>query len=124
MKNRTEAPAEKLIMNKVLEKALIYLIVDFIPKLPLVAEKNAILVVCNQLSKIAHFMVITEGTSVEGLVRQFQDNVWKLHKLLESVISNRESQFAAELIKELNKMLGIVTRLLTVFHSQTDRQIE
>ena len=124
MKNRTEAPAEKLIMNKVLEKALIYLIVNFIPKLPLVAEKNAILVVCNQLSKIAHFMVITERTSVEGLVRQFQDNVWKLHKLLESVISNRESQFAAELIKELSKMLGIETRLLTVFHSQTDRQIE
>ena len=111
-------------MNKVLEKALIYLIVNFIPKLPLVAEKNAILVVCNQLSKIAHFMVITERTSVEGLVRQFQDNVWKLHKLLESVISNRESQFAAELIKELSKMLGIETRLLTVFHSQTDRQIE
>ena len=124
MKNRTEAPAEKLIMNKVLEKALIYLIVNFIPKLPLVAEKNAILVVCNQLSKIAHFMVITERTSVEGLVRQFQDNVWKLHKLLESVISNRESQFAAELIKELSTMLGIETRLLTVFHSQTDRQIE
>ena len=124
MKNRTEAPAEKLIMNKVSEKALIYLIVDLITKLPLVAEKNAILVVCNQLSKIAHFMVITEGTSAEGLVRQFQDNVWKLHKLLESVISNRESQFAVELIKELSKMLGIETRLLTVFHSQTDRQIE
>ena len=124
MKNRTEAPAEKLIMNKVSEKALIYLIVDFITKLPLVAEKNAILVVCNQLSKIAHFMVITEGTSAEGLVRQFQDNVWKLHKLLKSVISNRESQFAVELIKKLNKMLGIETRLLTVFHSQTDRQIE
>ena len=124
MKNRTEAPAEKLIMNKVSEKALIYLIVDFITKLPLVAEKNAILVVCNQLSKIAHFMVITEGTSAEGLVRQFQDNVWKLYKLLESVISNRESQFAVELIKKLNKILGIETRLLTVFHSQTDRQIE
>ena len=124
MKNRTEAPAEKLIMNKVSEKALIYLIVDFITKLPLVAEKNAILVVCNQLSKIAHFMVITEGTSAEGLVRQFQDNVWKLHKLLKSVISNRESQFAVELIKKLNKILGIETRLLTVFHSQTDRQIE
>ena len=124
MKNRTEAPAEKLIMNKVSEKALIYLIVDFITKLPLVAEKNAILVVCNQLSKIAHFMVITEETSAEGLVRQFQDNVWKLYKLLESVISNRESQFAVELIKKLNKILGIETRLLTVFHSQTDRQIE
>jgi len=62
-------------MNKVSEKTLIYLMVDFITKLPLVAEKNAILVVCNQLSKIAHFMAITEGTSAEELVRQFQDNM-------------------------------------------------
>jgi len=124
MKNRTEAPAEKLIMNKVSEKALIYLIVDFITKLLLVAEKNAILVVCNQLSKMAHFIAITEKTLAEGLVRLFQDNVWKLHKLLKSVIRDRELQFVAELIKKLNKMLGIETRLLTVFHSQTDRQME
>jgi len=30
----------------------------------------------------------------------------------------------AELIKELNKMLGIETRLFTMFHPQTDRQTE
>ena len=124
MKNRTEAPAEKLMMNKVSEKALIYLMVDLITKLLLVAEKNAILVVCNQLSKMAHFIAITEKTLAEGLVRLFQDNVWKLHKLLKSVIRDRELQFVAELIKKLNKMLGIETRLLTVFHSQTDRQME
>jgi len=37
---------------------------------------------------------------------------------------DREPQFAAELTKELNKMLGIKTRLLTVFHLQTDGQTE
>jgi len=98
--------------------------VDFITKLPVVAEKDAILVVCDRLSKIAHFVATTEGTSVEGLVRLFRDNVWKLHELSESVMSDRRPQFVAELTKELNKMLGIRMKLSTMFHPQTDGQTE
>jgi len=49
--------------------------VDFITKLPLVARKDAILVVCDKLSKIMHFVTTTEGTSVEELVRLFRDNI-------------------------------------------------
>jgi len=63
--------------------------VDFITKLPLVAGKDAILVVCDKLSKITYFVAITEGTLAEGLARLFRDNVWKLHGLPESVISDR-----------------------------------
>jgi len=37
--------------------------------------------------------------------------VWKLYGLPESVVSDRGSQFAAELTKELNRMLGIQTKL-------------
>jgi len=37
---------------------------------------------------------------------------------------DRDPQFTAELTKELNKILGIETKLLIVFHPQTDRQIE
>jgi len=44
--------------------------------------------------------------------------------LPESVVSNRGPQFAAELIKELNRMLGIRTKLSTTFHPQTDGQTE
>ena len=69
-------------------------------------------------------MATTEGTSAEGLVRLFRDNVWKLHELPESVVSDRGPQFVAELTKELNKMLGIRTKLSTAFHPQTDRQTE
>ena len=47
MKNGIETPARKPIMNEVPEKILIYLMVDCITKLLLVAEKNIILVVCN-----------------------------------------------------------------------------
>jgi len=93
-------------------------------KLPVVAGKDAILVVCDQLSKMTHFVATTEGTSAEELARLFRDNVWKLHGLPESVISDRGPQFAAELTKELNRMLGIETKLSTVFHPQTDGQTE
>jgi len=93
-------------------------------KLPIVAGKNAILVVYNRLSKITHFVATTKETLAEGLARLFRDNVWKLHGLPESVVSDREPQFVAELTKELNKMLGIETRLSTAFHPQTDRQTE
>ena len=37
---------------------------------------------------------------------------------------DRRPQFAAELTKKLNRMLEIETRLLTVFHPQTDGQME
>jgi len=73
---------------------------------------------------MTHFVATTESTSAKGLVRLFRDNVWKLYGLLESVVSDRGPQFAAELTRELNKMLGIEIRLSTVFYPQIDGQME
>jgi len=75
MKNRTEELAGKLKLSEVSEKPWIHLMVDFITKLPVVAGKDAILVVCDWLSKMAHFIATMEGTSAEGLARLFRDNV-------------------------------------------------
>jgi len=44
-------------------------------KLLLVAGKDAILVVCDRLSKMTHFVAITEGTLVEELAQLFRDNI-------------------------------------------------
>ena len=124
MKNRMGEVAEKLKLSEVLEKSWIYLTIDFITKLLLVAGKNTILVVCDRLSKITYFVATTEGTLAEGLARLFRDNIWKLYRLPESVVLDRRPQFAAKLTKELNRMLGIKTKLLTAFHPQTDGQTE
>ena len=75
MKNRIEEVAGKLKLREVPEKPWTHLIVDFITKLPLVAGKNAILVVCDRLSKMIHFVATTEGMSVKGLARLFRDNI-------------------------------------------------
>ena len=119
-----EELAGKLKLSEVPKKPWTHLMVDFIMKLLVVVGKDAILVVCNRLSKMTHFVATTEGTLAEGLVRLFRDNVWKLHGLSESVVSDQGPQFAAELTKELNKMLGIETRLSTAFYPQMDEQTE
>ena len=57
-------------------------------------------------------------------MRLFRDNIWKLHRLPESVVSDRRPQFAAELTKKLNRMLEIKIKLSTAFHLQIDGQTE
>ena len=73
---------------------------------------------------MVHFIPTTEKTSAKGLARLFRDNVWKLHGLPESIISDRGPQFAAGLMRELNRILGIKSKLSMVFHPQTNRQTE
>ena len=71
-----------------------------------------------------YFVAIIEKTMAEELARLFRDNMWKLHGLPESVISDRGPQFVARLTRELNKMLGIETKLFMAYHPETDGQIE
>ena len=73
---------------------------------------------------MAHFIPMTKKMSVEGLVVLFWDYVWKLHEPPESIMLDRGAQFVAELMRELNRMLGIETKLLMAFHPQADGQIE
>ena len=124
MKNRTEMPAGKLRPNQVPERPWQHISVDFITKLPVSKGHDSILVVCDRFSKMSHFVATTEKTTAEGLARLFRDNVWKLHGLPESVISDRGPQFAAGMTKELNKMLGIETKLSMAYHPEMDRQTE
>jgi len=123
-KNHTEQPAGKLMPNSIPEKPWTHISADFITKLPLAQGYDSILVVVDRLTKIVHFIPTTEKTSAEGLARLFRDNVWKLHGLPKSIISDRGPQFAAGLMQELNEMLEIKSKLSTAFHPQTDGQTE
>jgi len=93
-KNQAEALVGKLMPNSIPEKPWRHISADFIVKLPLAQGYDAILVVCNRLTKIAHFIPTTEKMLAVGLARLFRDNVWKLHRLPESIILDRGAQFA------------------------------
>jgi len=124
MKNRVERLAGKLRPNQIPERLWQHMSVDFITKLPMSKGHDLILVICDRFLKMSHFVATTEKTMAEGLARLFRDNVWKLHRLPESMISDRGLQFAAGMMKELNKMLGIETKLSMAYHPETDRQME
>jgi len=115
-KNQNEVLAGKLMPNAIPEKPWSHISADFITKLLLAQGYDAILVVCDRFSKMAHFIATTEKTTAEGLTRLFRDQVWKLHGLPESIILDRGVQFAAGMMKELNKLLGIQTKLSTAYH--------
>jgi len=70
-KNRSEVPAGKLIPNAIPEKPWSHISADFITKLPLAQGYDAILVVYDQFSKMAHFIATTERTLAEGLAKLF-----------------------------------------------------
>ena len=123
-KNQNEVPAGKLMLNAIPEKPWSHISTDFITKLPLAQGYNAILVMCDCFSKMAYFIATTEKTSAEGLAKLFRDYMQKLHRLPESIISDRGVQFAAGMIKEINNLLGIQTKLSIAYHLQTDRQTE
>jgi len=110
--------------NAIPEKPWSHISADFITKLPLAQGYDAILVVCDRFSKMAHFIATTEKTSAEGLAKLFRDHVWKLHGLPESIISDKEVQFAAGMMKELNNLLGIQTKLSMAYYPQTDGQTD
>jgi len=121
-KNCMQAPAGKLMPNSIPKKPWSHISANFITKLPLAQRYDSILVVVDRLTKMAHFIPTTEKITAGGLARLFRDNIWKLHGLPESIISDRGLQFAAGVMKELNTMLGINNKLSTVFYPQTDRQ--
>ena len=110
--------------NAVLGKPWSHIIADFITKLLLTQSYDSILVVYNRMTKMAYFVPTTEKTQAEGVVKLFQDNIWMLHDLPESIIMDRGAQFTAGIMKELNSMLGIDTKLLTAYHLQIDGKTE
>jgi len=112
------------MLNSIPKKPWAHISADFITKLPLAQGYDSILVVVDQLTKMVHFIPTTEKTLAEGLARLFRDNVWKLHGLPESIISDRGPQFMAGLMRELNQILGIESKMSMAFHPQTDGQTE
>ena len=73
---------------------------------------------------MAYFIATIEKMSAGGLAKLFRDHIWKLHRLPESIISDRGVQFVAGMMKELNNLLGIQTKLSMAYHPQMDGQME
>jgi hypothetical protein len=97
--------------------------VDFVVELPESQGCTNIMVVVDRLTKMRHFTACPNITA-PSIARQFLNDVWKLHGLPDTIVSDRGSTFVSTFWKELCKRLRIDSRLSTAFHPETDGQTE
>lgn len=92
---------------------------DFVTGLPESEGCNAVLVVVDRLSKQRHYIACKaaeEGTTAEETARMLYRNVWRLHGLPQTIVSDRGPQFVSKVWKKLCQILGIKSKLSTAHH--------
>jgi hypothetical protein len=97
---------------------------DFIVGLPKSGNKSVIMVVVDRLSKYAHFCALQHPFTTTTVAQLFMDNIFKLHGMPNSIVSDRDPTFTNNFWQELFKLQGTQLHLNTAYHPQTDGQTE
>ena len=84
---------------------------------------NSILVVVDRMTKQVHIIPCND-LSTRNTAYLFYREIFRLHGLPDSIVSDRGTQFTSEFWKWLCKLLQIDHRLSTAYHPQTDGQTE
>jgi hypothetical protein len=85
---------------------------------------DSIWVVIDHLTKLQHFATCSTTIGAEGLAELFLSNIFHLHRLPDTIVSDRGCQFASCFWKHLCHALKIEPCLSTAFHPKTDGQTE
>ena len=98
---------------------------DFVSGLPrTLSVYDAIWVIVDRLTKIAHFFPIKKTYSTDRLTRLYVSQIVCLHGVPVSIISDRGATINSIFWQELHKALGTRLNFSIVFHPQTDGQSE
>jgi len=123
-KNRNKKPGGLLSPLPIPEGLWTWTQSDFITKLPKSGGFDAIYVIANQLTKMAHFIPCLSTCTAQQLAEIHIKNVWPLHGLPLVHNTDRGPQFTAAYTKNLYKSLGIDQWLATAYHPETQGQVE
>ena len=116
--------AEELYLLKTLNRLWQEISIDIIGLLLRLNNKNTIVVIMNQFSKIIRLKAMTTIVSLEEIAKIYQDKIWKLYRMPQKILSDREPQFALRFMEDLTKTLGMKRILSMVYYPQTNRQMK
>jgi hypothetical protein len=85
---------------------------------------NAIYVVVDKFTKMAHFMPCTNRIDAKATAQLYVDQVFRLHGWPLKLISDRGAVFTSKFWQRLNELLGSEVALSSSHHPQTDGQTE
>ena len=124
--NKTEAlhPAGLLQPLDVPSQIWADIAMDFVEGLPKVNDNSVILIVVDRFSKYAHFILLGHPYTASSVARAFFTDIVRLHRMPESIVSDRDPVFTGHVWRDLFKMAGVKLCMSTAFHPQTDGQSE
>ena len=108
----------------ILEEVWVDISMDFVEGLPKSQGKDVIWVVVDRLRKYAHFVALSHPYSAETVAQDYLDNIFKLHGIPRSIVSDRETIFLSSFWQLLFSALGVKLLLSSAYHPQTDGQTE
>src|ERR1700677_1847531 len=97
----------------------------FITGLPKSTKQNdAIMVVVDKLSKVAHFIPVKSTCKEIDIAGIFMKEIFSPHSMPKEIISDRDTKFTSKFWKSL--FVGFETKLLfsTSYHPQTNGNTE
>ena len=68
---------------------------DFIEGFPQSGNKNCIMVVVDRFTKVGHFIALSHPFTGTVVAQMFEDNVYKLHGMPCSIVSDRDKLFTS-----------------------------
>jgi hypothetical protein len=89
---------------------------DFIEGLPKSGTMDCILVVVDRFSKYSHFLPSTHPFSASKVAKLFLDNVYKLHGMLATIVSDRDRVFTSSFWQQLFTMIGTQLCMSLAYH--------
>ena len=96
---------------------------DFISGFPLTQRKHdAVSVIVDRLTKSAHFLPIRQDYSMDRLMELYVSEIFILHRIPLSIVSDCDPRFTSRFWKELQSAFGTRLNFSTTFHPQTDGQ--
>ena len=116
--------AGKLQPLPVPEQAWESVAMDFVTDLPVCDGYDAVWTVTDRLTKMVHFIPVRKDMNSEQLAALFIKEIYRLHGMPRSIVSDRDGRFTHQFWKSYMAGLGTSLSMSTAFHPCTDGQSE
>lgn len=93
---------------------------DFIEDLPIFEGYSIIMVLVDRISKYVHFIPLSQPYITSKIAHMFLTNIFRLHGMPTSIITDRDPTFTSNFWNELFKLQGTQLKFSSAYHSQMD----